>query len=71
MEATLEVKGVHEESMSAVRSAAPRGSDKATETALGNDLTVQLTCLLYPATNMISYWARLSLGLSRGAGPLI
>ena len=67
----MEVEGVHEESVSAVRSAAPRGSDEATETALGNDLIVQLTCISYPANDMTSYWARLSLGLSRGAGALI
>jgi hypothetical protein len=37
----LEVQGVLEGSVSAVRSAAPRGSDEATEGVPGNDLTVK------------------------------
>jgi hypothetical protein len=40
MEVILEVKGVYEESILAVRSAALCGSDKATKIAPGNDLTV-------------------------------
>ena len=53
MEVTLEVKGIHKESMSAIYSAASRGSNKATKTVSGNNLTVQLTCISYPANNII------------------
>ena len=40
--------------MSAVRSAVPRGSNEATEIVPGNDLTVQLTCISYPANNNLN-----------------
>jgi hypothetical protein len=40
--------------MLVVRSAAPRGSDEATETVLGNDLTVQLMCISYPANDNLN-----------------
>jgi hypothetical protein len=48
----LKVKGVYKEFILVIRSVTPRGSDKATKIALGNDLIVQLTCILYPANNM-------------------